>query len=190
MASLVTYVCFIRGINVGGHKIVKMEALRRSFEKAGFQGVQTYVQSGNVIMKAPKQPAAALEAKIAKQILKDFGYEVTVVVRSAEEIEKVLRANPFLKDASNDASKFQVTFLSEAPEETGVKLLGKIPGGLDRYECCGQEIYLYCPGGYGETKFSNNALEKALSRKATTRNWSTVNKLHEMAAKDSGSTKS
>lgn len=183
MAPLVSYIFMIRGINVGGHKIVKMDALRKSFEKLGFKDVQTYVQSGNVVAKAPKQVTVALEEKVRKQILKDFGHEVTVMVRSAEEMEAVIRANPFAKDASNDVTRLHVTFLSEIPESGGVKLLAKISAGADKYHCCGREVYLYCPGGYGESKLSNNALEKALSRNGTTRNWNTVNKLRDMAGK-------
>jgi uncharacterized protein (DUF1697 family) len=181
MAPLVSYIFMIRGINVGGHKIVKMDALRKSFEKLGFKDARTYVQSGNVVVKAAKQAAAALEEKVKKQILKDFGHEVSVMVRSAEEMEAVVRANPFAKDASNDVSRLHVTFLSGVPEGAAVKLLGKIPAGADQYRCCEREIYLYCPSGYGESKLSNNALEKALARRATTRNWNTVNKLREMA---------
>ncbi len=183
MAPLVNYIFMIRGINVGGHKIVKMDALRKSFEKVGFKDVQTYVQSGNVMAKGPKQATGALEEKVRKQILKDFGYEVKVMVRSAEEMEAVIRANPFAKDASNDVTRLHVTFLSGAPESAGVKLMAKISAGSDQYHCCGQEVYLYCPGGYGVSKLSNNALEKALSRNATTRNWNTVTKLREMAGR-------
>lgn len=181
--SLLSYICLIRGINVGGHKVVKMDALRKSFEKMGFEDLRTYVQSGNVVFKAPKQSSVTMETGIRKRILKDFGYEVGVIVRSAEQIAEVIRANPFSKDSNNDISKFYVTFLSQVPQPTGIDILKKIPGENDRYHCCGQEVYLYCPGGYGETKFSNNALEKALSCSATTRNWNTVNKLLEMAGK-------
>src|ERR1700733_3210680 len=100
----------IRGINMGGHKIVKMDALRKSFEKLGFKDVQTYIQSGNVVAKAPKQATAALEEKVRKQILKDFGYEVSVMVRTAGEMEAVIRANPFAKDPSNDVTRLHVVF--------------------------------------------------------------------------------
>lgn len=181
MASA-TYIFLIRGINVSGHKIVKMDALRKSFEKMKFDAVRTYVQSGNVVAKAPKQSNAALEAKVKKQILKDFGYDVSVIVRSAAEIDEIVRANPFLKESGLDPSFLHVTFLSSAAEAPGLASLKKILGHPDRCLCAGPHVYVYCPGGYGQTKFNNNAVEKALSRNATTRNWNTVNKLREMAA--------
>jgi uncharacterized protein (DUF1697 family) len=177
-----TYIFLIRGINVSGHKIVKMDALRKSFEKMGLQDVRTYVQSGNVVARAPKQTNAALEAKAKKQILKDFGYEVSVIVRSANEIEDMISANPFLKESRLDPRFLHITFLSGAPDNPGLDLLKKIPGLPDRCHCAGPHVYLYCPGGYGQTKFNNNAVEKALSRNATTRNWNTVSKLREIAA--------
>ena len=104
-----------------------------------------------------------------------------VIVRTSEEIAAVLKNNPFLKESGIETSRLHVTFLSHAPGKMAVKGLDSIAAGADRFRCCGQEIYLYCPNGLGRTKLSINLFEKMLSVGATTRNWNTVNKLYEMA---------
>jgi uncharacterized protein (DUF1697 family) len=176
-----TYVALLRGINVGGHKIIKMDQLRKAFEGMGFKDAATYVQSGNVVLKTSVKMAQDLSNKIEEMLLREFSMSIPVIVRTSVEIAAVLKNNPFLKESGIETSRLHVTFLSRAPERTAVKGLDSIAAGSDRFQCCGQEIYLYCPNGFGGTKLSINAFEKVLSVGATTRNWNTVNKLYEMA---------
>jgi uncharacterized protein (DUF1697 family) len=175
------YIALLRGINVGGHKIIKMDQLRKAFEGLGYADVATYVQSGNVVFKTSAKMAHGLSKKIEDMLLREFSMSVPVVVRTAEEIGDVLKNNPFLKERGIDVSRLHVTFLSQTPQKTAITGLDAIPAGPDRFHCRGQEIYLHCPNGFGGTKLSINAFEKVLSVCATTRNWNTVNKLHEMA---------
>src|SRR3954464_15698682 len=109
-----TYIAMLRGINVSGHKLVKMDQLRASFEALGFQNVKTYVQSGNVVFEAGNDSVAGLSAKIMKRILRDFGFPVPVLLKTAKEMERIIRHNPFLKAPGIDDSKLHVTFLTEA----------------------------------------------------------------------------
>jgi len=95
---------------------------------------------------------------------------------------EIIQNNPFVTQAGVDSTKLHVTFLSQAPASSAVQTLGKLPAGGDQFRHSRKAIYLYCPGGYGETKLSNNAFEKLLSVRATTRNWKTVNTLYQMAA--------
>jgi uncharacterized protein (DUF1697 family) len=176
-----SYIALLRGINVGGHKIIKMELLRKEFEGMGFADVATYVQSGNVVFKAPAKAVVDLPERIEEMLLRRFEMAVPVIVRTSEEIGDVARSNPFLKEAGIDVSKLHVCFLSEMPQKSAVKALNAIAAGDDRFNCCGREIFLHCPNGFGRTKLSINAFEKILSVRATTRNWNTVNKLREMA---------
>jgi uncharacterized protein (DUF1697 family) len=176
-----TYIALLRGINVGGHKIIKMDQLREGFEELGFEDVATYVQSGNVVFKAPKRASADLSKKIEEMLLSRFSMSVPVIVRTAEEVGEVLTNNPFLKERGTDVTKLHVTFLSLTPQKAAIKGLDAIAAGPDRFQCRGQDIYLYCPNGFGGTKLSINALEKVLAVGATTRNWNTVNKLYEMS---------
>ena len=176
-----TYIALLRGINVGGHKIIKMDQLRKAFEGLGFEDVTTYVQSGNVVFKSPKKASVDLSRKIEEMLFQRFSMSVPVIVRTAEEVDDVLRNNPFLKEHGIDVTRLHVTFLSHTPQKAALKGLNEIPVGPDRFHCRGQEIYLHCPNGFGGTKLSINAFEKVLAVGATTRNWNTVNKLFEMA---------
>src|SRR5207244_2055141 len=100
----------LRGINVGGKKIVRMENLRASFEALGFGRVKTYVQSGNVSFEAVKASPDDLSKTIAEKISKDFGFPISVVVRTSDEIGKIVGGNPFLNERGLDPSKLHVTF--------------------------------------------------------------------------------
>ncbi len=158
-----------------------MDQLRSSFEALGLKSVKTYIQSGNVIFGTAKRSPLQLSKKIAKQISSEFGFSVSVIVRTSEELSKTIERNPFLKETGIDHSKLHVTFLSQEPLRAIVKKLGVLDAAPDQFRWIDQEIYLYCPNGYGRTKLSNNAFEKALSVTATTRNWNTVKTLYEIS---------
>ena len=175
-----THVAMLRGINVGQGKIVKMERLRSSFEALGFDSVRTYLQSGNVVFESEQESAAGLSKKIEEKIQRDFGFTVPVLVKSSKEIAQIVSDNPLVKEKGIDRSKLHVTFLSDAPPKTAVEALEPLARDREQFRVLNREIYLYCPDGYGNTKLSNNAIEKKLSVVATTRNWRTVNALLEM----------
>ncbi len=177
-----SYVAMLRGINVSGSKPVKMEALRASFEALGFKNVRTYVQSGNVVFEAKERAAAPLGPKIVARIKRDFGFDVPVLVLGAGELARVIEENPFVKQREVDLTKLHVTFLAAAPAAAGLKKMEGVSSGRDLFRCLGQTIYLVCPDGYGNTKLSNNAFERALGAAATTRNWKTVTTLATMAS--------
>ena len=170
----------LRGINVSGHKMIKMEALRASFDALRFRNVETYVQSGNVVFDAANGSVATLSKKIERTILADFGFSVPVFLRTANELEEIVKRNPFLTDSAIDHSKLHITFLSDAASKTAVEELQSLAMKPEQFRIIGREIYLYCPNGYGRTRLSNTAIEKKLSLGATTRNWKTVNTLLAM----------
>jgi uncharacterized protein (DUF1697 family) len=159
---MATYIAMLRGINVGSGKIVKMERLRASFEALGFDGVRTYVQSGNVIFESEQKSLAGLPKKIEEKIQRDFGFTVPVFVKTSKEIEQIVSDNPLVKEKGIDHSKLHVTFLSDAPPTTAVKVLEPLATDRERFRILNREIYLYCPDGYGNTKLSTNAIEKKL----------------------------
>lgn len=174
----------LRGINVSGQKSVKMEQLRESFQALNFQDVQTYVQSGNVVFKAPKQSSEKLSQRLEEIIRKDFGFSVPVIVRTSDELNETIQKNPFvklLKGKPTEPPRLYVTFLSEAPKKLSVEALSSLSSKPDQFHFAGKEIYLFCGSSYGKSKLSNNAFEKVLSVDATTRNWNTVNRLYEMS---------
>jgi uncharacterized protein (DUF1697 family) len=177
------YIAMLRGVNVTGHNSLKMERLRGLCNRLGFQKVETYVQSGNIVFQAKIGNPAVLSKRIGRSILDSFGLETPVVVRTLTEMENVVGSNPFLKEKNVDSSKLHVTFLSEAAQKSSLKRLEDLEKGQDRFYPASREIYLYCPGGYGRTKLSNNAIEKVLSVTATTRNWRTTSTLLDMVSK-------
>ena len=158
------YIAMLRGINVSGQKIIKMEKLRASFETLGFNSVRTYVQSGNVIFQASKTSSDILSKSIEGKILGDFGFSVTLVLRSSDEMEKIVNDNQFLKDRGIDHSKLHVTFLSELPAKAALEKLDSLNAVPDQFRIKGREVYLYCPSVYGRTKLSNAIFEKNYSR--------------------------
>jgi uncharacterized protein (DUF1697 family) len=179
-----TYVAMLRGINVGGNKRVVMADLRAWLEEMGLKQVRTYVQSGNVVFQSD-QPRARLVPAIEKKIEQRAGFPVRVMVRSAEELKRVLQNNPFLKRAGIEPSKLHVTFLREKAGAAGREKLLALPRGGDDFEIIGSEMFLHCPNGYGSSRLGNNVLEKAAGEAATTRNWRTVNALCSMCEEHS-----
>jgi uncharacterized protein (DUF1697 family) len=175
------YISLLRGVNLGPHHRMTMEALRESFEALGFEQINTYVQSGNVVFKGARQSLSGMSEKIGAKILADFGYTVPVITKTAEEMENAVRHNPFLKEKWIDVSKLHVSFLWDTPAAAALRKLESLPVRPEQFRHAGREIYLYCPNGYANCKLSNNILERVLSVGVTTRNSKTVNHLHQMA---------
>ena len=180
-AIMMTYIAMLRGINVGRGKMVKMERLRTLFAGLGFGEVKTYVQSGNVVFQAERKSSAELTRTIEAKIQRDFGFIVPVLIKTSKELAQIVRANPLLRVKGIDVSKLHVTFLSDAPPKTATKVLEDLATIRERFRILNREIYLYCPDGYGNSKLTNNTIEKKFSLVATTRNWRTVSALLEMA---------
>jgi uncharacterized protein (DUF1697 family) len=174
------YISLLRGINVGAHKRIKMDQLRASFEALGFEQVKTYIQSGNVIFKTIKLSPALLSERIEKRILTDFGFPVSVVSRTVDEMAKIVEGNPFLKKRSIDPDKLHIMFLSSAPTATALKNFAGITAAPDQSCFFGKELYLYLPNGTAESSLMKSQLDRVLSVVTTTRNWRTVNALHKM----------
>jgi uncharacterized protein (DUF1697 family) len=176
-----TYISMLRGINVSGQKKIKMEGLKELYESLGFENVQTYIQSGNVIFECPDRNATELKNRIEGSIIAAFGYPVAVLIRTTSEFQRLIENNPLLGEKNRDATKLHVTFLSDIPEECLIENIKESKAESEDFSIAGREIYLYCPEGYGRTRMSNNFFEKKLKVAATTRNWKTVNKLLELA---------
>ena len=172
-------VVLLRGINLGSHNKVAMPALRGVVEGLGCTDVTTYIQSGNVVLRSEKT-VGALQKAVEKAVAKEFGIDVAVFVRTKQQLEKVVAANPFVKQRK-EASKLHVVFLSAKPKADGVKRLTSGDWGGDQIAVVGSQAYLHCPNGYGRSKLGNAFVEKQLGVTGTTRNWRTTLKLLELA---------
>jgi uncharacterized protein (DUF1697 family) len=179
--STITFIALLRGINVSGQNMIKMEALKSLFEELGLRGARTYLQSGNAVFDCPGGESADLQAKISSGIAERLGFRVPVIIRAADELSGVLAGNPFINDRKLDPAGLYVTFLQNAPE-AGLASALTAPAGdqADEFIIRGREVYLSCSNGYGRTKLNNTFFEKKLKTIATTRNWKTVTALCEM----------
>lgn len=169
-----TYIVILRGINVSGKNILPMAELRELLAKYKFENVQTYIQSGNIILSSKLSKEEVIE-KVKAGIKSQFGYDVPVLARTISEWEKAIANNPYPIDNHKIVS---FTFLSEVTKETIIEV--NITND-DVYTIVNDMVYIYCPDGFGRTKLTNNLFEKKLKVTATSRNYRTTMKLLEMA---------
>jgi uncharacterized protein (DUF1697 family) len=177
MDGMKIYVALLRGINVSGQKIIKMEDLKIAFESLHYECVTTYIQSGNVVFGSAAANTTLLRMQIEKKLLKIFGFEVPVIVKTLKEIEETIKRNPFKKIKAQEGEKLHVSFLSGKPAKAAAENLAAVKNDVDEIHLSGSEVYILCRKGYGKTIFSNTLLEKKLAVSSTTRNWATVEKL-------------
>jgi uncharacterized protein (DUF1697 family) len=173
------YIALLRGINVGGNKLIDMGRLRGTLAGLGYVDAQTYLQSGNAVFSStatPEDVAAAVEDAIAEE----FGIDCRVIVRSAPQLAAVIAADPLRHRLGNPSRHF-VAFLGGSPRPDGVKRLGEEDYGADELEIVAEHVYLWCPNGISKSPFARLNLDRILGTAVTMRNWNTVTKLAELA---------
>lgn len=171
----------MRGINVSGVKIIKMEDLRAYFEDMGFRNVKTYIQSGNVVFEANKQTLAALTKKITKGLEDALGYNVPIVTIEANTMQSIKDADIFTNVLKVvPTAKKYVAFLERTLTKDEITHLHSLTNAVDVYYSTGNEIYITIDESKGKSLYTNMLLEKKLKIYATTRNWNTVCKLASM----------
>jgi uncharacterized protein (DUF1697 family) len=174
------YIAFLRGINVGGRRSVKMSELEAVFLSLGFQNVRTVLASGNLIFEGPKNDPEALADEIRKKLEARLGLKTDLILRPLAGIRKLVKANPFKAFAVTPETRFYVTFLPEKSRsalayryespEKDVRIFG-----LSRGEV-GAVLTLSPRRGTPELM---GTLDKQFGRNVTTRNWTTVQKIAE-----------
>jgi uncharacterized protein (DUF1697 family) len=162
-----------------------MSELIALFNSLGFEDVRTYLQSGNVIFNTAKGDIKVLSNIIEEKIHTVFGFHVPAIFRMADELEQIIKVNPLVKQKGIELNNLYVTFLSDVPGLPAADQIKEKSYGPDEFIILNREIYLYCPNGYGRTKYSNDFFERKLGITCTTRNWKTVNALLDIA-KNSG----
>lgn len=175
-----TYIALLRGINVSGQKAIPMAELRQSLAELRLVDVRTYLQSGNVVFRAPNAEPAELAAAIRGRIAADFGHQVEVLVLACADLAAIAASNPFYPRLSQEQKHFHCTFLFEPVSQARFAALELPVRPGEEALCLGRAILLYCPHGYGRTKINNTYFERKLGVAATTRNWRTVLALRDL----------
>lgn len=176
------YIAFLRAINVGGYRKIKMEDLRNMFEDMGFENVQTYIQSGNVLFDSNESDPSVLSQSIEQKIESEFGHDVPLMIRTPKALEKLISENPF-KGKNEDPFKLYVTFFLEPPLLEKQQVLKNLSGQIEQFDFVDGDLFsLIDKKTDQKVNFSNGFVEKIIGIPGTGRNWRTVNKMVEMAS--------
>ncbi len=176
---MIKYLAFLRGINVGGQRLIKMKDLKQIFFLTGLANVQTYIQSGNVSFESESDNPDFLKDAIESQILNHLGYKVNVMIRTCEYINHLVKTNPFRNHKTGQKTKLYVCFLDNEP-----KIRPKLPlinqkEGLKLIHLDKIEAFILSEEVNGRFGFPNNFIEKELNVISTARNWTTINRIVE-----------
>lgn len=170
------YIALLRGINISGHRIIKMADLRSNLNKLGLKGLRTYIQSGNILFES-EEKKQTLSAMISKSIMENFGYEVPVFILSPATLLKAVAQNPFPEAQPN---RLYLTFFSSSVKPIGFGEIEKLKKDNEHLILKANILYFHCPDGAARSKINNNLIEKKFGCSATTRNWRTTTKLVQM----------
>ncbi len=178
------YIALLRGVNVGGSKVIKMKDLAQLFTSFGFNNVKTFIQSGNVIFESSQTDIEKVKIKIEKGLKKSLGYSVDVVLRTPGELLKIIKENPFKKEIIEPNIKLYVMFLSKQPGNKIKQAVKSYDNELESFRIKNSEVYvLIRKNDIQKTVFSTNFLEKKLGLVGTTRNWNSINKIYNLCTK-------
>jgi len=179
-------ISMLRGVNVGGHSKIKMDALRALYESLKFEGPRTYVQSGNVIFRTKEKNSAALARKIQGAIERSFGCRPEVILRTPDEMRDAIACSPFAGRQDLEPGKILVTFLAAEPGPEARATLLKFKNYPEELHLKGRELYIYFPDGAGRSKLPWSSVEKLLKTTGTARNWNSVTKMLAIAEEMEG----
>jgi uncharacterized protein (DUF1697 family) len=172
------YVTFLRGINVGGKNMIKMELLREMFSSLGFENVKSYINSGNIIFETVDTDDSVLSAKIADEITRTFSFNINVMTRRTSEIENLVKNNPFAGQFENDKD-LHVFFLEEDLTDEKRELLLAQANENEMFAFTSRTIFCLLRISILDSIVGKGFIDKKLKVSATARNWRTVNKILE-----------
>jgi uncharacterized protein (DUF1697 family) len=174
------YVALLRGINLGGNNLIKMDALRAEFENLGFKNVVSYINSGNLAFDTAKSSEKKLSDKIEKSVEAMIGRNINVMIREQSDIHKIVAKDPF-KGKYESHKEMHVLFMKDEMPADKKKLLLEQQTDDEKIVVHGREIYCHLKRGVAESVIlGKNFIEKKLKVSTTARNWRTVEKLGEL----------
>ncbi|HDR7794734.1 TPA: DUF1697 domain-containing protein [Bacillus luti] len=171
---MTVYIALLRGINVGGHKVIKMADLKRVFESLRLQHVKTYIQSGNIVFESEEE-ISFLKEQIESAIKNFFNFDVPVMLRTKEEFINMIKNSPYKADTLLEGESIHVAFLAHPLSEDENRQLITYKNEHEDCYIDNTVVYLFFNTSIQNSKLMNQ-LQK-LRTPATVRNWRTVNKL-------------
>jgi len=166
---------------VSGHRKIKMVDLRAMLAKMGFEAVNTYIQSGNVVFESSETNTQILEQQIKEGIAKTFGFDVPVLIKDSTELFAILRESPFQKEEDLASNRIYYVLLKTVPDKESMANLDQRDYPNEHFVVTSNCVYLNCFLGAGKAKLNNNIIERKLKLQATTRNHKTMVKLLELS---------
>ncbi len=174
-------VALLRGVNIGGHHIIRMQALRNICESLGLEDIRTLGQSGNVVFKSRARASAALARRLEEAIEKSAGFRPSVLLRTSAEMRKVVAASPFADRPGIVPAKLAVTFLAEPPSAAARQKVLAMPPVPEEMHFSDRELYIYFTNGMARPKLPLAQIWRLLGTPTTARNWNTVTRLLALA---------
>ena len=175
------YVALLRAVNLAGKNSVAMAELRAWIEELGFSNPRTLLNSGNAVFEGRDQPTGRVEAKLEADAKKRFKFAIPFVVRTADDIARLVERNPFAREAASDPGHLLVVFMKSSIPPAMVKALEAKIVGPEVVRADGAHLYAVYPDGVGRSKLTAALIDRTLGMAGTGRNWNTVLKLKEMA---------
>ena len=169
---MTSYLSLLRGINVSGQKIIKMQDLAELFESFGFNNVKTFLQTGNVLFDSDETDFSKIIKIIDDGIFKELGYRVTVILRTKQELLDIVESNPF-KDYDGDV-KYYLSFLAEESKQTPTLPIRMNEIENEVFKIENNNVFTVGFNVKGRYGFPNVFIEKEFGAPATTRNWNTI----------------
>lgn len=170
-------ISLLRGINVGGHRKIRMADLRELYGRLGMRDTRTLLQSGNVVFETDESDLALVGSRLEAGIKDAYGFDAQVIMRSPAAFKSILQRHSFSDAQLGEASKVLIAFLSAAPSQEAVEALIDSNPGPEIIHADGQELYIFYTDGQARSKLNANRIERALGVIATARNWNTCNKV-------------
>ena len=180
---MTTYLALLRGINLGPRNKIRMADLRQLVESLGHEKVRTHILSGNVLFETRRRDARRLERELEKAITKQFGIEIAVLVRTRDELARIVRQNP-LPHAAHEGARLFVLFLSSNPSRDRVGEIDPDAFKPEEFAVGDRAIYAWFRQGLQGSKLAGALSDRRLGVTVTNRNWNTVTKLLELAEKE------
>ena len=174
------YLCLLRGINVSGHKIIKMADLRIFLSNNGLENVKTYIQSGNILFYSEIQTKAEISIFIENLLFKEYGCEIPSLILEQKDLEQIILSNPYPKITETSTNKPYVCIPQKRITKNQMELLNELNYEGEYFTVTKHGVYLYCTKERNRCKLSNNLIESELGISCSTRNWRTLLKLQSL----------